>query len=58
VVVSENNQKFYYDLLLIATGSHFFVPSLKGYDLRGAFTLRTIKDAHEISTYAKNIDNV
>ena len=58
VVVSENNRKFYYDLLLIATGSHSFVPPIKGYDLRGVFTLRTIKDAHEISTYAKNTDNV
>lgn len=58
VVVSENNQKFYYDLLLIATGSHSFVPAIKGYDLTGVFTLRTIKDAHEISVFAKKTDNV
>ncbi|MDL1988119.1 MAG: FAD-dependent oxidoreductase [Deltaproteobacteria bacterium] len=58
VVVSENNQKFYYDFLLIATGSHSFVPPIKGYDLKGVFTLRTIKDAHEISSFAKNTDNV
>jgi nitrite reductase (NADH) large subunit len=58
MVVSENNQKFYYDLLLIATGSHSFVPPIKGYDLKGVFTLRTIKDAHEISDYAKNSNNV
>lgn len=58
VVVSENNQKFYYDLLLIATGSHSFVPPIKGSDLRSVFTLRTIKDAQEISTYAQNTDNV
>lgn len=58
VLVSENNQKFHYDLLLIATGSHSFVPPIKGYDLRGVFTLRTIEDAHEISTYANNTDNV
>ncbi|MBE9542824.1 MAG: FAD-dependent oxidoreductase, partial [Proteobacteria bacterium] len=35
-----------------------FVPPIKGYDLRGVFTLRTIEDAHEISTYANNTDNV
>ena len=58
VIVSENNRKFYYDLLLIATGSHSFVPPIKGYDLKGVFTLRTIKDAHEISTYANNSDKV
>ncbi|MBU2522207.1 MAG: FAD-dependent oxidoreductase, partial [Proteobacteria bacterium] len=58
MVVSENNQKFYYDLLLIATGSHSFVPPIKGYDLKGVFTLRTIKDAHEISDHAKNSNNV
>jgi len=58
VIVSENNQKFYYDLLLIATGSHSFVPPIKGYDLKGVFTLRTIKDAHEISDHAKNSNNV
>ncbi|MBA3017614.1 MAG: FAD-dependent oxidoreductase [Proteobacteria bacterium] len=58
MVVSENKQKFYYDLLLIATGSHSFVPPIKGYDLKGVFTLRTIKDAHEISDHAKNSNNV
>jgi nitrite reductase (NADH) large subunit len=58
VIVSEKNQRFYYDLLLIATGSHSFVPPIKGYGLKGVFTLRTIKDAHEISIFAKNTEHV
>jgi len=41
-----------YDRLLLATGSHSFVPPVKGADKGGVFTLRSIKDAQRIRDYA------
>jgi nitrite reductase (NADH) large subunit len=37
-----------YDLLLLATGSHSFIPPIIGADLQGTFSLRTIADARAI----------
>jgi nitrite reductase (NADH) large subunit len=37
-----------YDLLLLATGSHSFIPPLIGANLQGTFSIRTIADAREI----------
>ncbi|MBW2123324.1 MAG: NAD(P)/FAD-dependent oxidoreductase [Deltaproteobacteria bacterium] len=41
-----------YDRLLLATGSHPFVPPVKGAAKRGVFTLRSLKDAEKIREYA------
>ena len=38
-----------YDRLLLATGSHSFVPPIIGADRQGVFAIRTIADAREIS---------
>ena len=56
VLITGNNQKLSYDCLLIATGSHSFVPPIKGSEKRGVFALRSIQDARDISTYAKDIE--
>ncbi len=44
-----------FDKLLIATGAHSFVPPIPGKELRGVFTLRTLKDAIDIREYANFI---
>ncbi len=41
-----------YDRLLLATGSHSFVPPIKGVDKQGVFTLRTFEDATRIRDHA------
>lgn len=58
VVLTDDNQKIPYDRLLIATGSHSFIPPIKGSEKHGVFALRSIKDAREISAWAKKTQNV
>ncbi len=43
---------YHYDRLLLATGSHPFVPLIDGIDKAGAFSLRSIGDALAIKEYA------
>lgn len=57
-VICDNNKKFNYDALLIATGSKSFVPPIQGSDKKGVFTLRTVEDARKIISYSKNADSV
>ena len=57
-VSSENGQTFSYETLLIAAGSHSFIPPIKGSDKTGTFALRSIRDARKISSYAKDIEEV
>jgi len=54
VVVTEDKRELPYNMLLLATGSHSFIPPIKGSEKRGVFALRSIKDAREISAWAKN----
>jgi len=58
VIITEDNRTLSYDRLLIATGSHSFIPPIKGSEKRGVFALRTIKDARDISAYAGKIEDV
>ena len=58
LVETENDLTFSYDRLLIATGSHSFVPPITGSDKTGVFTLRSVLDARNISSYVKNIEDV
>ena len=57
IVVSENDEKISYDNLLIATGSHSFIPPITGSDKSGVFALRSIQDARDIVSYAKDIED-
>lgn len=50
---SEKGDTFSYDTLLVASGSHSFVPPIPGADKRGVFTLRNIDDAGNIVKYAE-----
>jgi nitrite reductase (NADH) large subunit len=58
VVKTEDNQELPYDRLLLATGSHSFIPPIKGSEKKGVFALRSIRDAREISAWAKKADDV
>ena len=58
VVVTEENQMFSYDCLLIAAGSHSFIPPIKGSEKKGVFALRNIRDARNILTFSKDIEEV
>ncbi|MFO7598427.1 MAG: FAD-dependent oxidoreductase [Candidatus Desulfacyla sp.] len=56
--ILKNGERISYDSLLIATGSHSFVPPIKGADKKGVFALRSIRDARDISAYGKEIEEV
>ena len=58
VVFTEDKQRLSYDSLLIATGSHSFIPPIKGSEKEGVFALRNTQDARGISNWAKDIENV
>ena len=47
-VVTDRQEKFPYDALLVATGSHSFVPPIAGSEKKGVFALRGIQDARDI----------
>jgi nitrite reductase (NADH) large subunit len=57
VVFTEDEQILPYDSLLIATGSHSFVPPIKGSEKKGVFALRSIQDARNITTWAKEVED-
>jgi nitrite reductase (NADH) large subunit len=58
VVKTEANQELPYDMLLLATGSHSFIPPINGSEKKGVFALRSIKDAREILTWANKAEDV
>jgi len=58
LIGAQNSERFSYDCLLIATGSHSFIPPIKGSDKSGVFALRSVQDARNISAYAKKVDEV
>jgi nitrite reductase (NADH) large subunit len=53
-IVLQGGESESYDKLLLATGSHCFVPPIRGVEKTGVFTLRTIDDALNIKTYAQD----
>jgi nitrite reductase (NADH) large subunit len=58
VVITKDNKKLPYDRLLIAAGSHSFMPPMKGADKPGVFALRSVQDARDISAWAKGVQDV
>ena len=58
IVLTAEGDKIAYDSLLIATGSHAFVPPIQGSDKEGLFSLRTFQDAQNIVSWAKGIEDV
>jgi NAD(P)H-nitrite reductase large subunit len=58
VLMAQDSQKFSYDRLLVATGSHSFVPPIKGADKKGVFTLRSYQDARNIIDWSEGVRDV
>jgi nitrite reductase (NADH) large subunit len=58
VLMTRDGQKLSYDRLLVATGSHSFVPPIKGAEKKGVFTLRSYQDACNIIDWSRNIHDV
>jgi len=58
VVITEGDERLPYDKLLIAAGSHSFIPPIKGSEKRGVFALRHIQDARDIINHVREIEGV
>ncbi len=56
-VRSFHNIEERYDILILATGSSAFVPSIPGVDKKGVFIYRTIEDLEMMTAYAKKVKN-
>jgi nitrite reductase (NADH) large subunit len=52
-VITPAGERHRFDKLLLADGSHAFVPPIPGADKKGVFTLRNIRDAGAIKEYAR-----
>ncbi|ENN96396.1 pyridine nucleotide-disulfide oxidoreductase dimerization region [Methanocaldococcus villosus KIN24-T80] len=50
-VVLDNGEKIDYDYLVLSTGSTPFIPPIKGVNLDGVFTVKTIDDGRRILKY-------
>lgn len=57
-VYSTDQEEYKYDKLLIASGSHSFVPPIKGSDKKGVFSVRSFQDAAEIASFSKTVEQV
>jgi len=57
-IQTDNKKDYAYDSLLIAAGSHSFIPPIKGSDKDGVFALRNISDARKIMASAENVSQV
>lgn len=57
-VRTDHEGQLAYDRLLLATGSHSFVPPIPGANRAGVFTLRGISDARAISAHAAHSERV
>ncbi|KJF25894.1 pyridine nucleotide-disulfide oxidoreductase [Clostridium aceticum] len=53
-----DGKKIFYDKLLIATGSHPFVPPVAGAQMPGVFALRTLEDLKSFQHYLENCQTV
>ncbi len=47
-----------YDRLLLANGSHPFIPPIKGSDMQGVFAIHTVHDVRQIAQAVEKINNV
>lgn len=58
VLTDESGREYGYDVLLVAAGSHSFLPPIKGLEKPGVFSLRNVKDAREIIASAEKCKDV
>lgn len=55
IIHTHNGRTDRYDVLVLATGSAAFVPSMEGTERHGVFVYRTIEDLHHIEAYSKKV---
>lgn len=58
IVRLKSGEELSYDTLLIATGSHSFIPPIQGAERKGVFALRSVQDARDIMAYGREVDEV
>ena len=58
ILFTTDNERIGYDRLLLATGSHSFIPPIKGSDKKGVFALRSVQDARDISSWAVEVEDI
>jgi nitrite reductase (NADH) large subunit len=58
ILEDADGRKYPYDRLLIATGSHSFIPPIKGAGMKGVYALRSISDARAIMEAAGKSSDV
>lgn len=56
--VTAGGKTYEYDSLVLATGGKVFIPPIEGTQLRGVFTVRTVKGGQEMEAYLKQSQNV
>ncbi len=54
-VITHKGNEYEYDILVLATGSVPFVPTIKGADKKGVFVYRTIEDLKQIIKYRSTL---
>jgi len=57
-VATDKGESLSYEKLLIATGSHSFIPPIKGSGTKGVFAVRDVRDARKIMAHAENIKDI
>jgi nitrite reductase (NADH) large subunit len=57
-IFTADNITLAYDSLLLANGSHPFLPPIKGSEKNGFFTLHTVSDVRIISEFAQKVSQV
>lgn len=57
-ITLEDDRSLSYDKLVLATGSHPFIPPMNGSDLPGVFTLRKLDDVEHIRTFLKDKSHI
>ncbi len=58
VLTTAEGEEIKYNKLLIAAGSHSFIPPLNGADREGVFSIRNISDARAIIKHAGNVEEI
>ncbi len=58
VLISKDNEEFVYDKMLVATGSHSFIPPISGAKTKGVFSIRSIEDCREILGWTQKARDV
>lgn len=57
-VTTDGGRTIFFNKLLLATGSHSFLPPIGGSEKQGVFTLRNIADADAIISYAEQKNTI